>query len=47
MKKELKDQAKEILKLAQNYGVEQNLFFVTTLTVSNSAANLGRIEGNN
>ena len=30
MKKELKDQAKEILKLAQNYGVEQNLFFVTT-----------------
>ena len=30
MQKELKDQAKEILKLAQNYGVEQNLFFVTT-----------------
>ena len=30
MKKELKDQAKEILKLAQNYGVEQNLFFATT-----------------
>ena len=30
MKKELKDQVKEILKLAQNYGVEQNLFFVTT-----------------
>ena len=30
LKKELKDQAKEILKLAQNYGVEQNLFFATT-----------------
>ena len=30
MKKELKDQAKEILILAQNYGVEQNLFFATT-----------------
>ena len=30
MKKELKDQAKEILELAKNYGVEQNLLFATT-----------------
>ena len=30
MEKELKAQAKEILELAKNYGVEQNLLFATT-----------------
>lgn len=30
MKKELKEQAKEILELAKSYGTEQNLFFATT-----------------
>lgn len=30
MKKELKEQAKKILELAQSYGTEQNLFFATT-----------------
>ena len=30
MKKEIKAQAKEILRLAKNYGVEQNLLFATT-----------------
>ena len=27
---ELNKQAKEILKIAQNHGVEQNFFFITT-----------------
>ena len=30
MKKEIKAQAEEILRLAKNYGVEQNLLFATT-----------------
>ena len=30
MKKELKEEAKEILELAKSYGTEQNLFFATT-----------------